>query len=43
MARLHDKGYITDPVSKAKSVMFTEQGLRESERLLGALFGEPGK
>jgi hypothetical protein len=43
MARLHAKGYITDPVGKAKSVMFTEQGLRESERLLGALFGEPDK
>ena len=43
MARLHEKGYITDPVGKVKSVMFTEQGLRESERLLGALFGEPGK
>ena len=43
MARLHEKGYITDPVGKVKSVMFTEQGLRESERLLGALFGEPDK
>lgn len=41
MARLHEKGYITDPVGKAKSVAFTEQGLRESERLLIALFGEP--
>jgi hypothetical protein len=43
MARLHAKGYMSDPVGKAKSVMFTEQGLRESERLLGALFGEPDK
>jgi len=43
MARLHAKGYISDPVGKAKSVTFTEQGLRESERLLGALFGEPDK
>ena len=43
MARLHEKGYITDPVGKAKSVMFTEEGLRESERLLGTLFGEPEK
>jgi hypothetical protein len=34
---------MSDPVGKAKSVMFTEQGLRESERLLGALFGEPDK
>jgi hypothetical protein len=41
MARLNEKGYITDPVGKAKSVTFTELGLRESERLLSALFGEP--
>ena len=39
MGRLHDKGYISDPVGKTKSVMFTEEGLRESERLLTALFG----
>jgi hypothetical protein len=43
MARLHEKGFITDPVGKAKSVAFTEQGLRESERLLSALYGEPDK
>ena len=43
MARLHEKGYIADPVGKAKSVTFTEQGLRESERLLSALFGEADK
>ena len=43
MARLHEKGYITDPVGKAKAVTFTEEGLRESERLLKVLFGEPGK
>ncbi|HZW20954.1 DUF6429 family protein [Noviherbaspirillum sp.] len=43
MARLHEKGYIADPVGKAKSVMFTEEGLRESKRLLEELFGEPNK
>jgi len=43
MARLHEKGYITDPVGKAKAVTFTEEGLRESERLLKVLFGELGK
>ena len=41
MAQLHEKGYITNPVGKAKSVAFTEEGLRESERLLNILFGEP--
>ena len=39
MARLHEKGLISDPVGKAKSVVFTEEGLRESERLLEHLFG----
>jgi len=39
MRRLHEKGYIADPVSKAKSVLFTEEGLRESERLFRVLFG----
>jgi hypothetical protein len=43
MARLHQKGYISDPRGQAKSVAFTEQGLKESERLLSNLFGaRPG-
>lgn len=43
MARLHEKGLITDPVGKSKSVAFTAEGLRESERLLAVLFGESGQ
>lgn len=39
LARLHAKGYISDPVGKTKSVIFTEEGLVESERLLQELFG----
>jgi hypothetical protein len=31
--RLHDKGYISDPVGKAKSVVLSEDGLREAERV----------
>ena len=38
LARLHAKGYISDPVGKAKPVVFTEEGLAESERLLQELF-----
>src|SRR3954470_18600987 len=38
MDRLHEKGLISDPVGKAKSVVFTEEGLREAERLLRELF-----
>ena len=36
--RLHQKGLISDPVSKAKSVVFTEEGLCEAERLFRELF-----
>ena len=38
MNRLHEKGMIFDPVGKAKSVVLTEEGLRESERLFHKLF-----
>ena len=38
MNRLHDAGYITDPHERAKSVVFTEEGLKRSERLLEQLF-----
>ena len=36
--RLHEKGFISDPRGKAKSVVFTEEGLVEAERLLIKLF-----
>jgi hypothetical protein len=39
MQRLHAKGYISDPVGKTKSVVFTDAGLRESARLLRERFG----
>jgi hypothetical protein len=39
MNRLHQKGYISDPVGKAKSVVLTEEGLHEAERLFKKLFG----
>ena len=38
MNRLHQKGYISDPISKAKSVVLTEEGLREAEQLFKKLF-----
>lgn len=38
MNRLHVKGLITDPVNKSKSVVLTEEGLRESERLFQEMF-----
>lgn len=38
MERLHKKGMIDSPRGKAKSVVFTEQGLRRSEDLFQAMF-----
>ena len=38
MNRLHEKGFISDPRGKAKSVVFTEAGLIEAQRLLQELF-----
>lgn len=43
MARLYEKGYISNPVTQAKSVELTEEGLRESKRLIVKLFSAPEK
>lgn len=36
--RLHEKGFIFDPVSKAKSVMLTEEGENLAEKLFKKYF-----
>jgi hypothetical protein len=41
MNRLHEKGFISNPVGKAKSVALTDKGLQESERLFKKLFVKP--
>lgn len=41
MERLHQKGLIQDPVSRAKSVWFTAEGLQRAEALYYALFARP--
>ena len=38
MNRLYDKGFITNPMTKARSVVFTEEGLRAAERAFRKLF-----
>jgi hypothetical protein len=38
MERLHTKGLISDPVGKVKSVVFTDEGLRQSEALFRKFF-----
>jgi len=39
MDRLHDKGYIGNPKSKAKSVILTEEGERLSKEFFKKHFG----
>lgn len=39
--RLHEKGFIHDPQSKAKSVALTEEGAKRSEELFRKLFPAP--
>jgi hypothetical protein len=38
MERLYTKGLISDPVGNAKSVVFSDEGLRQSEALFRKLF-----
>ncbi|HLY56971.1 MAG TPA: DUF6429 family protein [Stellaceae bacterium] len=38
--RLHEKGMIQNPRNKAKSVVFTDDGLERSKALLAALFSK---
>ena len=38
MNRLHEKGMIADPVNKAKSVVFTTDGLLRSRELFDKMF-----
>jgi hypothetical protein len=39
MERLHERGYISDPKSKAKSVVMTEEGGRRARELFAQHFG----
>ena len=38
MDSLHEKGYISDPATKNKSVWLSEKGAKLSEKLLEKLF-----
>ncbi|MHB1561069.1 MAG: DUF6429 family protein [Isosphaeraceae bacterium] len=40
MDRLYQAGMISDPRGRAKSVVFTEEGLERSRQLLEELFGK---
>ena len=36
--RLHEKGFLLDPREKAKSIVFTEEGLQQAKEFLETLF-----
>ena len=40
MARLHEKGYISDPKGKAKSVVLSEEGFEKAKELFVKFFME---
>jgi predicted transcriptional regulator len=40
MNRLHEKGYIGNPVNKSKSVSLTEEGFQLSKELFKEYFGK---
>ena len=40
--RLHGRGFISNPKSKAKSVVLTEEGARVAEELFRRRFGKAG-
>ncbi len=42
MDRLHEKGYISNPKSKAKSVALSDEGARRAEELFKKHFSAEG-
>ena len=40
MNRLHEKGFIKNPVGKAKSVVMTEEGYKKAEELFRKFFAK---
>ncbi len=40
MDRLHNKGLISDPLGRAKSVILTNEGLQRADRLFEELFAK---
>ncbi len=40
MERLHQQGFISNPKSKAKSVVLSDEGFQRAERLFHEMFGK---
>ncbi len=43
MNRLHDQGFISNPVGKAKSIWLTEEGLERGQAIADRMFGVKGQ
>lgn len=43
MNRLHEQGFISDPVNKNKSIWLTEEGLEKGRQTADRLFGDSAK
>lgn len=41
MDRLYEKGYLSNPKGKAKSVVVTEEGVKRARELFEQMFGLP--
>ncbi|NWA43494.1 hypothetical protein HX871_28600 [Pseudomonas reactans] len=41
MNRLHEHGFISNPVNKNKSIWLTAEGLERGRQVAGRLFGRP--
>jgi hypothetical protein len=41
MNRLHERGFISNPRTRAQSIVFTDEGLKRARQLLSELFGRP--
>jgi hypothetical protein len=41
MNRLHERGFISNPRTRAQSIVFTDEGLKLARQLLSELFGRP--
>jgi hypothetical protein len=40
MDRLHERGFISNPKTKARSIVLTDEGLARAQQLLAELFGK---
>jgi hypothetical protein len=42
LTRLHDKGFISDPMTRSQTIEFSQEGLERAQRLQSELFDRRG-